>query len=259
MIMRRTDRAFRCLMAVLTASAALVISFSRVAAQTPDAPGTARIEGRVIDTTDARIDNAIVEVLGVSGMATDANGVYRFNSLPAGAYIFRVRRLGYNQQMKTVLLSAGEVLRLDIELIPAVPQLEGVTTTAKGTGRPAIDDPTGFEWRRRMGNGMRFITEEEIAHRAPIQLSDMGIHTGSVGTSAGYPIPPKPRVKGTASNQCLAKQVFLNGTHVEDQFDLNSVPPSSIKGIEIYRGATDTPPMFQSFGTTCGTILVWTK
>jgi hypothetical protein len=285
MIMRRTDRTIRNRVAALTASAALVVSSSRVGAQTPDVSGTARIEGRVIDTTDARIDNAIVEVLGVSRVATDDNGIYRIHALASGTYILRVLRLGYTTQIKTVLLHEGEVRRLDIELTPTTPQLDRVTVTADGTGRPAIDDPTGFNGRRKMSVGGVFVTEEDIAHRAPVETQDIFrtvrgvcvadgglLHNDSSGKpcgSTGSPIPAQPaasRVRisanGTStppSGQCASMQVFVNGAHVDDQFDINSVPPASIAGIEVYKGAADTPPMFRSYGTICGTVVVWTK
>ena len=43
-------------------------------------------------------------------------------------------------------------------------------------------------------------------------------------------------------------------------FDVNSVPPESIQGIEVYTGAAQTPAKYGNrFGSGCGAILVWTR
>jgi hypothetical protein len=53
--------------------------------------------------------------------------------------------------------------------------------------------------------------------------------------------------------------VFVDGTLVGENFDINSIPPSSIRGIEMYRGPATTPLELRSYATPCGTVAIWIK
>jgi hypothetical protein len=42
-------------------------------------------------------------------------------------------------------------------------------------------------------------------------------------------------------------------------FNINTVPPMDIRGIEIYSGPATTPTRLRSPKTVCGTVAIWTK
>jgi hypothetical protein len=233
--------------------------------------GVARLEGRIIDTADNHVARARVELVGVRETVTDTAGVYRLRDVPQGSYILRVQRLGYAPAMKIVALQGAAVVRVDVELMPFTPELERVMVNATaGTRR----DASGFARRLGQHVGGVFITEAEIARRAPITTSqlfrdvkfvrvgDDGVLTlgsgmGAVGppTPPSSPFsPPKP-----TSGRCTSMQVFIDGAHVGDGFDVNTVLPMAIRGIEVYRGPATTPPELRSYGTVCGTVAIWTK
>ena len=46
----------------------------------------------------------------------------------------------------------------------------------------------------------------------------------------------------------------------EPFFDLNTIAPDAIEGVEVYSGAAQVPAKFTSrFGAGCGVIVLWTR
>jgi len=74
-------------------------------AQTPG--GT--ITGRVVDSTNHQpLSGVTVSVEGTTrGTATESDGTFRLNGIPAGTQTLRARRIGYNPQLRTVSVGTG--------------------------------------------------------------------------------------------------------------------------------------------------------
>jgi len=59
--------------------------------------------------------------------------------------------------------------------------------------------------------------------------------------------------------------VFLDGNPIftgrtgQMLFDLNTLDPKIIAGIEVYGGNSTLPPQFQRGGNSCGALLIWTR
>jgi hypothetical protein len=60
--------------------------------------------------------------------------------------------------------------------------------------------------------------------------------------------------------------VYLNGAMIYDSrhpenglFDVNSVPPEHIAGIEVYTSAAQIPAKYNRTGAGCGVLLIWTR
>ena len=70
------------------------------------------------------------------------------------------------------------------------------------------------------------------------------------------------------SNECVAKMVrsppgcypqyYLDGNESSSYF-ARLTPPQDVKGVEIYRGSSETPGEFQGSNSGCGVIAIWTK
>jgi hypothetical protein len=55
-------------------------------------------------------------------------------------------------------------------------------------------------------------------------------------------------------------QFFLDGAAMAaDPAVLDNLSPQNIEGIEIYRGASETPSEFDFGRTSCGAIVIWTR
>ena len=95
------------------------------------------LTGRVVDaTTQEGLPGANVAILGsggelVAGAATDLDGAYRLDDLPAGAYRVRATFVGYETQTRTdVVLQGSRPTFLLFELRETLTEAEGVTVTA---------------------------------------------------------------------------------------------------------------------------------
>src|SRR5262249_19621851 len=93
------------------------------------------------DSSGGLIPGATVEtrspaLVGVSSTVTDAQGVYRFPSLPPGVYEVTATLSGFGPgRADGVTLELGQILKVDITLTPA-----GVAETVQGTAEtPLID------------------------------------------------------------------------------------------------------------------------
>lgn len=249
----------------------LLVGAALIAAASPPAraQSVVLLEGRIIDTADNRLRDAHVELVGFAEVTTDNNGIYRFIGVPPGTYLVRVRQVGYAPVLLRAVVQDAPVVRLDAELLPLTHQLERVTVTETPVVN-RLDDPGGFSGRRGQHVGGFFMSEDEIAQRSAtkteqlfrtvpfVHVSDDGtLRTGGPTNGRGSPLPA--RVSLATDGQCKFMQVFVDGAHVADGFDVNTIAPAAIRAIEVYRDAATTPPELRSFGTICGTVAIWTK
>lgn len=123
----------------------------------------------------------------------------------------------------------------------------------------------GFYRRLRRGAG-RYVTREQIEERDPFRLSDVvqlvpGVQTVRYGDGSGRRNTRINRAEVLHSVQGCRIQYWLDGMPIPkvSGFDLDAVPPRDVAGIEVYRGPSETPARFQRHGSTCGTVVIWTR
>lgn len=75
----------------------------------------------------------------VRSTESDRNGLYLIGDLTAGAYLLRLRTLGYEAHEQTVTLPAGERTRVNVRLEPAAVALEGVSVEVGAEGAAIRD------------------------------------------------------------------------------------------------------------------------
>jgi Carboxypeptidase regulatory-like domain/TonB-dependent Receptor Plug Domain len=255
-------------MFTVTALASLLPG-NAIAQSSADAP--AEIHGRVVGTDGAAVDRVTVSLLGVSDVVTDSAGVFGFVSLSPGTYFLRATRLGNAPVLKNITVAAGERVRVDITLNPIVHQLTAFVVRAD-SAVTAVNDPTGFERRRRMEQGV-FMTEEQIERRRAISteqlflaLPNVRVDTGGIVLIDRGIISYKRMLLGPGPTQfsdqfidCVGVQVFVDGAMMPQPFDVNTIPPQRIKSIELYRGPATTPLELRTPKTVCGTLAIWTR
>ena len=84
----------------------------------------------------APLPDARVYVVGTTlGAATNSEGVYTIRGVPAGNADVRVLRVGYQEQKKSIAVTAGQTSTLDFAMVVAVVQLQEIVTTATGQQR----------------------------------------------------------------------------------------------------------------------------
>ncbi len=187
------------------------------------------ITGSVFDTSGNAMPFATVAIKGLQrGELTNDNGVFEFNNVPNGPNAIEVSFLGYQSQTKTVIISQRTPLvQVHFILEEEIENLEEVTVSGKS-------NETKLETK---GFAVSAIKTEEASLRN-IQTNELlnttaGVkirQNGGLGSDVTYSL------NGLSGNSV---RIFIDGIPIStygNSFNLNSIPPSLIKNIEVYKG-----------------------
>lgn len=235
---------------VLALVAAWTASVQSALAQ--DETELANVLGLVMQAgSRAPLADATVEIPGLElSMVSDETGRFWFRNIPAGEHIFVIQYLGFTDSTRVFLL-ANELnqieVGIDLRIVPVpdlVVQVESIEAPSK---------LTEFNRRRAHGEGY-FITREDIQRRDPVRTTDMlrtvpGIRVAAAGIGR-----PAIRMRGRACNIAY----FVDGIRAP-YFNMDNIQPSSVAGIEIYKGTSSVPPEFRGALTPCAAIVIWTR
>jgi hypothetical protein len=270
--MNRSSR-FARLFAIAT-GALMVLSADAARAQ------TASFRGRVLtDSTERPIEGVVVSIPELRLATTsDSLGNFFIPKISPGAHLVTVRKIGYSPVTSRVVFVDTEfetVLVLTRMAAQALPDVK-VETKAVMHGRLAE-----FEERRLAGAGGRFLTKDQIEKHAYGNLSDIlkqlpgiefrqnpGLSNEVYAVGGRNSVPGGSLARGGGAMKgppsCLAA-VVLDGAFVyagatgEQPFNLNSINPTDIAGVEYYAGASSMPIKYNSMRNTCGLLMIWTK
>lgn len=221
----------------------------------PLASQTPATIGGVLVGRDTRlgIEGARVTILGTSLVATtDSSGRFFLGGVPFGVRVIQARAVGFAVGSWLLELSEAQDFRDTLALDPRVFTLEAVT---------AIADPAdwrsdaAFARRRAAGDGF-FLTREDITGRRAQTVADlMRTVPGLITTCRGG----NCRIMMMRSTRQCSPEYFLDGYPATFSTGANfPISISSIRGIEVYRNASEAPPEFQRIGLRCGVIAIWT-
>jgi hypothetical protein len=217
-----------------------------------DSHELANVLGRVVQAgSRAPLPEAEVGLPDLDmGTETDEEGRFWFRNVPAGEHVFVFQYLGFADSA-TVYLAPNELNQLEVAidlLVVPVADLVVRVEALEGPGKL-----TAFNRRRAKGEGY-FITREDILQRAPVRTTDM------LRTVPGIRI--SPTLFGRAAIRMRGRSCsiayFVDGVRAP-YFDMNTVQPSSVAGIEIYKGTASVPPEFRGPLTPCAAIVLWTR
>ncbi len=95
------------------------------------------IQGYVRDAkTGEPLPGATVMLVATSmGAATDINGKYLIQNVPAGTYTIKASYVGYEERKSLITLKAGENIRMDFKLEPVGVKGKEVVVTAQASGQ----------------------------------------------------------------------------------------------------------------------------
>lgn len=220
-------------------STTLVAFLVAVLASGVAAQGSASIRGVVRDSTQRPMPNADVFVAPSNRRArTDSTGRFAFDSLGAGQYIVRARRVGYGPAEWSVDLSKSGHAEVQLLLGPRITMLDTVFSTD-----PRLCEPKkyeGFLCRRATATGT-FLDYTDIDTMQVDYSADLLRDVGGFTTDLRPTRNGVTRVGG--SRACTI--VLLNGYPAS----WSSIPdvPYMITGIEIYKSPKDIPKEFNRF------------
>lgn len=218
--------------------------------------GDVRLTGVVVAAVGGQpLAGAQVGIVGSSQTRTNQRGEWALRDAPAGTRMLEVRALGYYPERRPVHAVAGAPpVRVALSTLRAVLDTVRIVA-ARVRGR----DIRGFLARSRSGMG-RYLTEEDIARRAPIVTSDLFRAVPGLQVERSPLGDTRVTMRGNFEDACVPS-IFLDGHHMRnlsaDDID-GFVDPKEIAGIEVYAG-TEQPPQFQEALGGCGSIVIWTK
>ncbi len=214
------------------------------------------ISGRVVMTKEGTpVAGARIFLTNVRKRATtDSVGRFLFDDLKPGSYRIEASLIGFGPLSAIVNLAAGERKEIEFradtlgQLLP--------TIFVEGEPEPVpLRAPTTFERRMAVGAG-RFVTRDDIAKRNPLRLIDMirflpGVRSDCRGFVCQV-------LLNTDRNGC-PPAIFVDDQRTSIGV-LDVTPPGDVEGIEVYRGASETPPELNNEIARCGgAIAIWTR
>ena len=202
------------------------------------AQSTGAVSGYVSDeATGEVLPGASIRLANTSiGAATNAEGYYRINRLPAGPIRLVISYIGYRTDSLDIVISAGEDTNQDIQLSLDVLETEGVVVTAQAEGQVAA-----------INQQIASNTIVNVVSAARIQeLPDANV-AESVGRLPGVSL-----LRDAGEGQQVVvrglspefTKITINGeqvpaTELEGRgVDISMVAPEMLDGIEVYKAAT---------------------
>ncbi|MBI2408383.1 MAG: carboxypeptidase regulatory-like domain-containing protein [Gemmatimonadetes bacterium] len=253
----------------LVAVAVTVVALGRsAAAQQSGAKGLytahpAIVSGRIVGPDKKGIEDVEVLIGDSVSALTDRKGYFEIDPVDPGVHDVLVRKIGLVPLRFRVAVTAGDLWDGTITMTQATQSLPAVvvldSTKSLKNFRPQWID--GFVERRRVGLGT-FFDRLDIEHARQVHTANLlalapGIHTRP---GFGYDELTASRCGvGTGQKAIL----FVDGLKTESStngrfYFLDSFPPETLWGIEIFRGHGTIPPQYED-PQACLVILFWTR
>lgn len=201
------------------------------------------------DETGEPIPGAVIKMKGRPDTTTGAAGRIEIVGLESKLWRVEFRALGYEPRMESIHLAVGSVTNLRFGLSFTGDQLPDIVVTA----RRATLSPRYADFYRRMEKGMGYYTTwDVIKQRNHSTIGDVlrGVRGVSVICRIG-----DCEITMTRSRGCQPAY-WVDG--IEGRAFASSMPIRDVYGIEVYRGAGETPGEYVGTGG-CGVIVIWTK
>ena len=251
--------------AVAITVAVATAATSAIPFATATAQATGTISGRVTDLENGQpIVAAQVSIGGTPmGRATGDDGRYLITGVTAGSVTVTVRRIGYQQQTRTVAVRASATVTVDVSLPKSSVSLVGIVVTA-----------TGEERKKEVGNAVTTVGSADF-ERGGVGNTQQILQGRSTGVTVlanggGPGSGGTIRLRGVNSiTQGNRPLIYIDGVRMfngnsptgvssrQSVSPLNDIPASDIDRIEVVKG----PAATTLYGTEAsgGVIQIFTK
>lgn len=187
------------------------------------------IAGKVSDATGKPLAYAsiLLEELKL-GVLTDDNGKYSIRKVPQGKHKVLVSFLGYGTRSMNIEVNKDSLyITLDFTLEEAQENLDEVTVNGKTKETELETEGFAVNAVKTKEASLRNIQTNELLN------TTVGVkirQNGGLGSDVSYSL------NGLSGNSV---RIFIDGISIStygNSFNLNSIPPSMIKQIEVYKG-----------------------
>jgi hypothetical protein len=231
------------------------VSGSGAAARVGEESGGAIIYGTVRDTLGNAIDDAHVQVSGVSVDArSDPNGRFLLKNVPSGVRIVAIEAIAYAPMRWLADLYDGDS-------VPVVARLDRVTALGRVLVRDRrVLDARVKDFEKRRSLGVAYFVDSTALQKVPyiqeaINVPGVSIRATSDGFTASTVRPNVSR------GSTCPMPIYIDGQPADEQL---ASYKDRIAAIEVYpRGATAPQELVNGSRLKnrydCGMILIWTK
>ena len=260
--------------------ALLIVGLIPIALSSQQTKRPAVLYGAVLsDPNDRPVAGAEVIVSPTLSARTDSAGDFTIKGVPPGAYQIVVRHVGNAPLSALLAFAPGDSLGRDFVLAVDATQLDTVHIVAPGVSDfVRLGKMAGFEERKKDGFGTFFDEatiesqhnrrlSEFIQSKAQVRVMQLG-SGAAIATRRGVALNA-PSGDGTdrrrGARPACYSAVWIDGLRVyypaadKSLFNINSLSPDMIQGIEYYPSSATTPTQYAGLGANCGTLLIWTK
>lgn len=249
-----------------------------------EAAGQAVVTGQVVDTAGVGLVGVEVVVGSRLQVVTGQDGRFRVAGVPAGPQVLLFRLIGYEPQQWDHLFATGDSIGIEVVMGQAAQTLPTITAVSR---QPQVSPKMAGYWQRKELGFGTFIEDSLLRTREHSSLSDvlrrvpgltleylrdgggLAVLMSRAASTRTRPIgavarTPEEREAGT---RCYA-QVYLDGIRIyapgrltgdKRGFSIDQFKVSEVQAIEIYKGSATTPAQFNTTGSACGTIVLWTR
>lgn len=193
---------------------------------------TGSIQGTIRDSVGNLVRYALVELEGTNkGDASDEQGYYQIDGLSAGTYQLMVSYIGYNSLERTVKLSEGETLEINLVLTEDVLSLQ----TVEIIGREERDYSNKVSFAatktatalKDLPQAVSYVTKEVMADRQAYRVNDVVENISGVNQFSYY---NDFTIRGFRSQQEL-----VNGLRVIGLFG-PQILTANLERVEVIKG-----------------------
>jgi len=225
------------------------------------------VRGTVTASDGTPLALARISVVGTKVAALTApDGAFQIPGVAPGMRVIQVRMVGYATVLLPVDVRARDTVHVTVALVAAAVPLEAIVVKAEPA--PFLPAMRGFEERRLRARGY-FFNRQEIARMQPRAFTDVLRRVPGVQVLP-VPGPYEPgeavrmsRAVGITGGRPCPVLYYLNGSPfpVTGDVPINSfITPEDVAALEVYNGASQIPPEFNSssHNARCGVVVIWT-
>jgi hypothetical protein len=217
--------------------------------------GDMRLAGVVVAAADGRpLGGASVRLMDGAETRTNERGAWTLAEAPAGTRMLEVRSVGFYPERRPVQVVTGAApLRIELSTLKAV-----LDTVKVFAARSSLRHLRDFTERQRTGAG-RYLGAADIARRHPFFTSDLLRTLPGVRLDRSVFDSTSILIRGPFD--WCPPAVFLDGSFVPgiSAGEIDSwITPERLAGLELYSEAS-VPPQFVRPGTSCGSLVLWSK
>lgn len=222
------------------------------------------------------IEAALIAVAELdTTVRTNASGQVRLTDVAEKRLRLRFRAIGYAPGSAVIAFSESRrSIDTTLTMTAVAQRLDSIVVTETTT--PVLGKMAGFERRRKEGFG-RFLTMEQLHDplrpRLDLQLRRFGrirVVPCGLGYAAanmfGAPAeqmasckPPPLMDDVCFMTIYMDGALFYSNTTPGRPFDISSLNLLDFQGMEVYRSAAEMPPEYNTTGSYCGVIVLWTR